>query len=322
MWTPPVLLAVMGAILGSFPALADAALINPAAQAIANTPIESPLKIWHGFNIVLLLSGITLATGSLLYFFKKPSPAGLNWIEGFNRISPENIIRQLARYFRRLSDWYTDVFHNGFLRSYLLRIMVFSILLLGYRILKGDSVYISLDRISSISFYEIAVGVILIGALYLAVTSPSRLTVVVGSGVIGYCICLIFMFYGAPDLAMTQFTIDTLTVVLFVLVLFRLPPFLNFANTFVRIRDGAVAIAFGALIALVALQALNEPIDGSVSKFYGDNAYVLAKGKNVVNVILVDFRGFDTMFEIVVLSIAALGVFSLIKLRLKSSEKE
>lgn len=322
MWTPPVLLAVMGVILGSFPALVDGALLNPAAQAIANTPIESPLKIWHGFNIVLLLSGITLAAGSLLYFFKKPSPAGLNWIEGFNRISPENIMRQLARYFSRLSDWYTDVFHNGFLRSYLLRIMVFSILLLGYRILKGDSVYISLDRISSISFYEIAVGVILIGALYLAVTSPSRLTVVVGSGVIGYCICLIFMFYGAPDLAMTQFTIDTLTVVLFVLVLFRLPPFLNFANTFVRIRDGAVAIAFGALIALVALQALNEPIDGSVSKFYGDNAYVLAKGKNVVNVILVDFRGFDTMFEIVVLSIAALGVFSLIKLRLKSSEKE
>jgi len=113
-----------------------------------------------------------------------------------------------------------------------------------------------------------------------------------------------------------------LTVVLFVLVLFRLPPFLNFANNGVKIRDSIVAISFGAILSMVALKILQEPLNPMIKDFYGTYSYALAKGKNVVNVILVDFRGFDTMFEIVVLSIAALGVYSLLKLRLKSSEKE
>src|SRR5690606_32524444 len=153
-------------------------------------------------------------------------------------------------------------------------------------------------------------------------TTRSRLTAVVAMSVLGYCICLLFVIYSAPDLAMTQFTIDTLTVVLFVLVLFRLPPFLNLANPRVKIRDGIVSVLFGGVIALIALDALDEPISKEVSNYYGDYSYVMAKGKNVVNVILVDFRGFDTLFEITVLSVAAIGVFSLLKLKLKTSEKE
>ncbi len=321
MWLPPVLLAALGLLFGCLPALVDSALLNPAAQAMIQHPIDAPLKIWHGFNLVLILSLATLGAGVFLY--------GLIYMRGgrissgrFLQLAPETLFRKFYYRFRDFSTWYTNTLHNGFLRSYLLRIIVFAVALLAYRLFKGGPLHISLDNISSVSFYEAVVCGILVAALYLTVTSPSRLTAVVGSGVIGYCICLLFIFYSAPDLAMTQFTIDTLTVVLFVLVLFRLPPFLNFSNTVVKIRDGSVSVAFGSLIALIALQALNEPIDTTVSKFYGDQAYVTAKGKNVVNVILVDFRGFDTMFEIVVLSVAALGVFSLIKLRLKSSEKE
>jgi multicomponent Na+:H+ antiporter subunit A len=164
---------------------------------------------------------------------------------------------------------------------------------------------------------------ILISAVYLTITTTSRLTAVVGTSIIGYAICLMFVFYSAPDLAMTQFTIDTLTVVLFVFVLFNLPPFLNFSKNKKSVfRDATVAIGFGVILSLIAIKVLQVPTDITTSEFYGRYAYTLAKGKNVVNVILVDFRGFDTMFEIVVLSIAAIGVFSLIKLRLKASEKE
>ena len=88
------------------------------------------------------------------------------------------------------------------------------------------------------------------------------------------------------------------------------------------VRDALVAVVFGGILSVIAIKALQIPTTKEVSEFYAEFAYTLAKGKNVVNVILVDFRGFDTMFEIVVLSIAALGVFSLIKLRLKPSEKE
>jgi len=317
MWVPPLLLSVSGVIFGCFPALPGASILQPATQSMI-AGADSTLKIWHGFNTVLLLSAVTIVCGTLLYFIKKPvRPAG-----SIGLALPERVFTLSARLLQHLSTWYTNTLHNGFLRSYLLRIIVFSVLLLAYRVINSGPIEISLAKISTISIYEIVVAGILIAAIYMTVTSSSRLTAVVGTSVIGYCICLMFVFYSAPDLAMTQFTIDTLTLVLFVFVLFRLPPFLNFANNKVRIRDGIVAASFGILIALVALQAMQQPIDTEISKFYAENAYKLAHGKNVVNVILVDFRGFDTMFEIVVLSVAALGVFSLINLRLKSSEKE
>ncbi|WP_262247202.1 putative monovalent cation/H+ antiporter subunit A [Parapedobacter soli] len=322
LWGAPLLLAVLGVVFGCAPFLVDGILFNPAAEAMYQSAIDSPLKIWHGFNLVLLLSGITLVVGTLLYVVRKPSAASLAAIERYNYLSPKHIIGQLARYARKISIYYTGTLHNGYLRVYLLRIIITTVLLFAIRLFMGGPIRLSIDHLSPISIYEVVVAAILIAAVYITVTASSRLTVVVATSVLGYCVCLLFVFYSAPDLAMTQFSIDTLTVVLFVLVLFRLPPFLNFANRRTRIRDGVVASAFGLMIALVAIQVLNQPIDTEVSQFYGDNAYTLAKGRNVVNVILVDFRGLDTMFEIVVLSIAAIGVVSLLKLRLKASEKE
>jgi len=321
LWIPPLLLGGLGVLLGCFPTLADAALLKPAAESMAQNTINAPLKIWHGFNVILLLSGITLGFGALLYWTRKPSERSTLVLQRLNRISPEHLFQKLGSLLLKLSAWYTATLHNGYLRAYLIRIVLFAILLLAFRLFTGE-ITVDLSSLSPINAYEIAVGVILTGGLYLSVTTTSRLTAVVATSVVGYCICLLFVFYSAPDLAMTQFTIDTLTVVLFVLVLFRLPPFLNFANNSVKIRDAVIAVAFGGIISLIGLMVLSQPLRTEVSNFYGDNAYVLAKGKNVVNVILVDFRGIDTMFEIVVLSIAAVGVYSLLKLRLRASEKE
>src|SRR5690606_10935640 len=114
---------------------------------------------------------------------------------------------------------YTRTMHNGFLRVYLLRIILFAVLLLAYRLVVGGELTFTISNLSSVTIYEVVVAGILVIAIYLTVTTPSRLTAVVATSVIGYCICLLFVFYSAPDLAMTQFTIDTLTVVLFVLVL-------------------------------------------------------------------------------------------------------
>jgi multicomponent Na+:H+ antiporter subunit A len=246
----------------------------------------------------------------------------LAWIANFNKISPEYIIQLCAQEIVLFSTFFTNKMHNGYLRSYLLKIILFAELLIAYQLYLGGPLHIKWETLSPVSFYEVTTVCILIGAIVLTIRTSSRLTAVVATSVVGYAICLIFVFYSAPDLAMTQFTIDTLTVVLFVLVLFKLPSFLNLANRRTIIRDAVVAIVFGILLSMVALRVLHEPTTTNISDFYGDYAYVLAKGKNVVNVILVDFRGFDTMFEIVVLSIAALGVYSLLKLRLKSSDKE
>src|SRR5690606_13522016 len=114
--------------------------------------------------------------------------------------------------------------HNGCLRSYLLKILIFAELLLLYQLIQSGPLYIDYDSLTPITIYEIMNVILLVGALFLIVKSNSRLTAVVGMSVVGFTICLIFVFYGAPDLAMTHFTIDTLTVVLFAFVLINLPP--------------------------------------------------------------------------------------------------
>jgi multicomponent Na+:H+ antiporter subunit A len=172
----------------------------------------------------------------------------------------------------------------------------------------------------NLSIYEIAIAILLLLGITITVFTPSRLAAVVSMGVVGYAICLFFVFYSAPDLAMTQFLIDTLTVILFVLVLYKLPRYLKLSDWRSRIRDGIFATAFGVVIGLIALEAINERTNKATSEYYAENAYLLAKGKNIVNVILVDFRGSDTMIEIVVLSVAAVGVYSLLKLRLRKSD--
>jgi multicomponent Na+:H+ antiporter subunit A len=322
MWIPPLILAALGLVFGLFPQLAGEHLISSALQSVSSGPGDVQLKLWHGFNIVLLMSVITLLIGTLIYIINKPHINKLTILKRFESIAPQRFFEWLSERFIQFSDWYTEFMHNGYLRSYLFKIIVFAELLLAYELFIGGPIYIDYSKLSAVSIYEVVNILILIGAVILTVSTSSRLTAVVSTSVIGYAICLMFVYYSAPDLAMTQFTIDTLTVVLFVFVLFNLPPFINQANNRVVFRDTLVSLSFGVILSIIAIKVLQVPTDIAISEFYGDFAYTLAKGKNVVNVILVDFRGVDTMFEIVVLSIAALGVYSLIKLRLTSSEKE
>lgn len=322
MWAPPLILALLGLVFGLFPEVAGDYLISSTVNYMSLQATDVHLKIWHGFNFVFILSVMTLAAGTVIFFVNKPNISKETFLKLFDKYSPQSIFNKLYGRFVLFSEWYTGIMHNGFLRSYLIRIIIFAELLLSYELFIGGPIYIDYSQLSPVSVFEGLNVLILIGAVVLTVSTYSRLTAVVGTSVIGYAICLMFVYYSAPDLAMTQFTIDTLTVVLFVFVLFNLPPFLNLANKKVLIRDSIVAIIFGVILSLIAIKVLQVPTKIEISNYYGEFAYTLAKGKNVVNVILVDFRGFDTMFEIVVLSIAALGVYSLIKLKLKSSEKE
>ena len=322
MWLPPLLLSMGGILLGSFPGIIDKSLIQPVVQSIHGTTVDISLKIWHGFNLVLLLSVVTLALGALLIWLKKPSHESLTGISKFEFLSPSIFFHKMASLFEALARWYTSRMKNGYLRMYMIVILVFTIILLAYRLFTNVPIYLDQSKLSSITIYEVMVAGIMTVSIFITVLTSSRLTAIVAMGVIGYCICLLFVFYSAPDLAMTQFTIETLTVILFVLVLFRLPPFLNHANTFNKIRDAIIALCFGSLITIIALEVLNENVTKDISQYYGDNAYTLAKGKNVVNVILVDFRGIDTLIEITVLTIAALGVYSLLNLKITGNEKE
>ncbi|WP_166335453.1 putative monovalent cation/H+ antiporter subunit A [Sphingobacterium chungjuense] len=322
LWIPPLILGLFGLIAGIFPGIIGNYFSLQAADAVFGGNTDLHLALWHGVNTVLILSLATLGTGTLVYLANKPNPKKLKALERLNVISPQYFFDLVGQGLLKLSQGYTNVVHNGYLRSYHLKIILFAEALLAYKLWLSGPIQLDWSSLTALSIYEVAVVLILIGAVGIVLSTPYLLTAVVAMTVVGYCICLMFVFYSAPDLAMTQFTIDTLTTVLFVLVLYKLPPFLKLESSTRRYRDIVVAMSFGVILSLIALKVINEPIDKSISQFYGENAYLLAKGKNVVNVILVDFRGIDTMFETVVLSIAAIGVYSLLKLRLKSSEKE
>jgi multicomponent Na+:H+ antiporter subunit A len=134
-------------------------------------------------------------------------------------------------------------------------------------------------------------------------------------GIVGISIALIYVLFGAPDLAMTQLSIETLTVILFVLVLYRLPRFSELTGKVTRFRDALVAIAAGVMMTLLVIIITSTPLVSRLTPYFAENSYTLAKGRNIVNVILVDFRGIDTLGEITVLAVAAIGVYALMKLR-------
>lgn len=321
LWLPPVFLSVAGVVFGIFPGLIEEPLIKPVVTAMGQNVSDKHLELWHGFNTVLWLSIATIVVGTLLYFLLKPSQRLENSAARVEFLSPKSIITGFWSYFNKFSSLWTNTFQNGYLRNYVSVIMVFMIGLTGYALFRTANFSFDYSSYSQITVYEVAVIVIMFCAVVYTVFTKSRLAAVASMGVVGLSICLLFVFYSAPDLAMTQFSIDTLTVILFVLVLYRLPRYLKLSDYRTRIKDGVLSLAFGGIITVLILEVLAEPVDSQISDYYAQNAYVLAHGKNVVNVILVDFRGTDTLMEISVLAIAAIGVFGLLKLRLKETDQ-
>lgn len=318
-WFPTLLLGGLSLLFGIFPQFIDHSIINGAVASVSGASLEPlvHLKLWHGFNLILALSGLTLLLGIGLYLLYTPKPESQTRNTLWDGIAPESIYRLGVDFSKQAAILYTRFLQNGYLRYYLLTILIFVIGLFGTEFFSTVGIHLDWESYSAISFYEGAIAVIMFFSILAVVFATSRLVAIISLGVVGYSLSLLFMDFGAPDLAMTQFAIDTLTVVLFVLVLYRLPKYLKYSNTGARIRDGFVALSFGGLITLLALAIIQEPINTEISQYYADNAYVLAKGKNIVNVILVDFRGIDTFGEITVITIAAIGVYGLLHLTIR-----
>jgi multicomponent Na+:H+ antiporter subunit A len=114
---------------------------------------------------------------------------------------------------------------------------------------------------------------------------------------------------------MTQFVVETLTVILYVLVLYRLPKYNLLTRAGERVRDAIICTVFGGVMAAVVMAAQSVPVDPTLAAFFEENSLSKGHGRNIVNVMLVDFRAFDTMGEIAVIGIAAVGVYALLHLR-------
>jgi multicomponent Na+:H+ antiporter subunit A len=315
MWLGPAVLAVAGLAIGIAPASVGELIVAPAASAVVGEQQDVELYLWHGLNIALGLSITSVLVGLGLYlgwsWLRRATP----WVERVLAWGPGGVYAAGLAGVDAVALALTRRLQSGFLRHYLLAIIVTPLLLAGWALLRQGRLRWALDW-TDLRFYEVALVTLMLLAALWAVRSPSRLSAILGLGVVGYGVALVYILYGAPDLAMTQILVETLTVILFVLVFYHLPRFTSLSSRGARGRDAAVSLAVGALVTVLMLGANATPPRSELAPYFLDAAWPLAHGRNVVNVILVDFRGIDTFGEVIVLAVAAIGVFALLKLRL------
>ena len=170
------------------------------------------------------------------------------------------------------------------------------------------------SRWTPIEPHEGVIAALIVAAALSAASARSNMAAVLSLGAVGYGVALIYALFGAPDLAMTQFAVETLTVVIFVLVFYRLRGFGDLSSRLVRTRDAIVAAAAGAMITTLVLFIGASGTTSRLAPYFADAAPRLAHGRNIVNVILVDFRGFDTLGEMTVLVTVAVGVRALLRI--------
>jgi multicomponent Na+:H+ antiporter subunit A len=343
----PLLLAGLGMFVGLIPGVFDRSIGSATATAILGFPVEMKLKLWHGLNpesvLVMALSGVTLAMGFLL--FRKLRPRLTNtlelacrlepwgpairkaWQEGrlLNEITcilepfgPTRAYERFLAGLNRSAQGVTRLIQSGYLRHYILITILASVGLVSYPLVHSLKAPLS-ENAWQIRPHEAVVALLTLAGAIATVRARYRLTGVAALGVTGLGIALTFVIFGAPDLAITQLMVETLTVILFVLVFYHLPPFVSRSTRRQRFRDLTISLAGGLIMALVVLASASIHLGPVLSDFFVRQSLPAAYGRNVVNVILVDFRALDTLGEITVLAVAGFGVYALI--RLKSRHK-
>lgn len=324
----PVILAVLVVAIFFVPNFVADKLIKPAVLAIQpflySTPSDVAVKIsaWHGWNTELKMTigivvigfilFITLAKWQKLYY-KWPDYLTLNKLYDVNM---DIVLEEGMQSFSKL-------YMTGSIRTYLTYMFSsISIIVIGTLFIK-DAFKISTNNLAPITGYEIVLVVILVIGTLVTLFAKSRITAIVGLGAVGYTVALFFVIFNAPDLALTQLVIETISVALFLLVFYHLPK-LSKVEERMRFHIGRfiTSLLVGAMVTLLALSAHSQKILQSISEYYKETVYSEAGGGNIVNVILVDYRGFDTLFEIAVLSIAGMGIYAMIKLRLKNGKEK
>lgn len=313
---PVAVLGVSGLVLGLLPSLAD-----PLVQAYASSydvPVGPSgqevehLALWHGLNAALGFSALTLLAGALLFAGRervRELQRSLGRVLGL--VDADRSYEAALKGVDRVALRSTAAVQTGSLPVYLGMVLLTLVLVPGTALLVGTR--ITDDVRAWDRPLQPVVAVVIAVAAVATARAHRRFTAVLYLGAVGYGTAVLFVLQGGPDLALTQFLVETLALVIFVFVLRRLPT--SFAPHKLRLSQSVrlgVALAVGVFVTaavLVSGQARTAP---PASQAYLDQALSEGGGSNVVNVVLVDFRGFDTLGEITVLAVAAMGIASLV----------
>ncbi|SDJ03412.1 Na+/H+ antiporter subunit A [Natribacillus halophilus] len=319
----PLILTVLVVVIFFVPNVLAHYVLEPMMASIL-PPLAGEFDIhieaWHGFEPELFMTIGVVVLGAILYATLR------KWIVLYNNmpraLSITNAYNSGLKGMESISRKVTDWHMTGFSRDYLRYILVIFVVITGASLFLLDGFSIDTANAANINGFEIILSLVLVGSTAMVVITRSRLTAVIGVGVLGYIVALFFVVLRAPDLALTQLAIETVTVALFLVCFYHLPRLRekeegDGINVFNLIIAGAV----GLLVTLISLSANGHRLFPAISDFYED-AYELAGAGNMVNAILADFRAIDTLLEIFVLCIAGLAAYALIKLRLARREQD
>ncbi len=322
---PPLILSVLGLLLGFVPGLLDRTLISPAVRSLGGDPTVAKLVLWHGFTPVLALSALTLALGFAAYSMRVRLRLFARHLEDVGGITPSSIYHSVLAGVLGLAGFLTGWIQNGRLSVYVRVTLGAAALLVLYAVFLSSGSFETATRIPA-GLFDTTVVVLMSVSAVAAVFAHSRLSAILCLGGVGYSVALMFVAFGAPDLAITQLLVETLTVVLFSFVILKLPQIRVIARNRERRLDAFVAVICGLAMTLVVWKTMHVQLHEPISPGLVERSVTEAFGRNVVNVILVDFRALDTLGEITVLALACLGVTALVarkkRFRRKSSDGE
>lgn len=314
MLIPPSILVLGIITIGLFPNAFNSPFLAHAAEAINPQVGNQSIGFWHGLNTPFIMSLIVVGMGLVFYGTRPVWTKIYHVIPGklsFNRVY-DRIIKQVDRQSANI----TNTYMNGSLKTYISLIIGTIVLVTATYLFITDGFTIQYDNLAEISVIEIVVVVLIVIASIATIFVNHNLAALLITGIVGYGVSILFLIYRAPDLALTQLVIETVSVVLFLLAFYHLPKMRKRdEQQLTKFKNAMIAIGFGTLMTLIGISAHSSNWFEPISDYFLETAQSIGGGTNVVNVILVDMRGLDTLFEITVLGIAALAVFSLIKLR-------
>ena len=323
MKVPVEILVVLCLLVGILPAQTVEPLLAVAAGAVLQGPLPAHnLAIWHGVSPALWMSVIALIGGVLLYLGRKPLFRLHDRVEG--HLDARAIYEHLLEGTLAFAHRATAVFDTGSLQRQATLIIASAVILGAAGFLGTPTPLTGTRPLLPVDGVSLMAALALIAATLAAtILHRSRFVALIIVGAVGLLVALVFVKFSAPDLALTQLSVEVVTVVLLLLALYFLPQTTPAeSGKSQHLRDGTLAVVAGSGAALLAWAVLTRPAE-SIGGWFLANSVSGGGGSNVVNVILVDFRGFDTFGEITVLAIAALGIFALLEnLRLPAPRRD
>ena len=316
MWLGPVFLGGLGLIFGIVPDWIGRWLIEPAVRAFHPSMEDIQLKLFHGINEPLLLSILTFSLGIVFYLLNQPLRQVIGHTLQKIPIRFETIYTGGLDSIATIAKIQTRLLQNGSLHRYLIVIIASVVFGVGLPFVLSYTPPEFLKRFDPPLAGGLLIGIIA-AAVIVVVRTRSRLLAICSLGVVGAGIAMMFLMYGAPDVALTQLLVETLTVIVVSLILLRLPKLKarQAMPSKGKLWNGLLAIAIGTLITALILAVNQTELNRAVTDFFEANSYIAAHGRNIVNVILVDFRSFDTLGEITVVALAGLAGYALIQKR-------